>query len=80
MPFLAAVNSFTTSVKVWNKIHFGNIFRRKDKLHAKLKGIQMVLSHHPNEFLVELEKTLRLEFAKVSKLKEEFWAMKSHIN
>lgn len=80
VPLPATVNSFTTSVKVWNKTHFGNIFNRKDKLCAKLKGIQMVLSHHPNEFLVELEKNLGLEFAEVSKLEEEFWAMKSRIN
>lgn len=79
-PLPAAVNSFTTSVKVWNKTHFGNIFSRKDKLHARLKGVQMAVSHYPNEFLVELEKALRLEFTEVFKLEEEFWAMKSHIN
>lgn len=80
VPLPAAVNSFTTSAKMWNKTVFRNIFRRKEKLRARLKGIQMTLSHHPTDFLVRLEKTLRVEFVEVFELEEEFWAMKSRIN
>lgn len=46
---------------------------------ARLKEIQVVLSSNPNSFLVNLERELRAEFAEISKLEEEFWALKSQI-
>ena len=39
----------------------------------------MALSPTPNNFLVDLEKELKAELSTVSKLEEEFWAMKSRI-
>ena len=58
---------------------FGNLFHRKNRILARLKGVQIGLSNGPNEFLVHLETELRTELAKVSALEEEYWAMKSRI-
>ena len=58
---------------------FGNLFHRKRRITARLKGIQEKLSIRPNNFLVELEKNLRVEYAKVIRMEEEFWAMKAWI-
>lgn len=74
-----AVSKFTVQAKIWNKNVFGNLFRRKKRVTARLKGIQVALAANPNDFLVKLERDLRSEFAEVSKLKEEFWALKSWI-
>lgn len=39
----------------------------------------MALASRPNYFLVELEKRLISEYADLSKIEEEFWAMKSRV-
>ena len=70
---------FTDKAKVWNRDVFGNLFHRKKCTLARLRGAQIALSNNPNNFLSWLEQELRTELAKVSKLEEEFWAMKSHI-
>ncbi|XP_075633611.1 uncharacterized protein LOC142606095 [Castanea sativa] len=75
----SAVAIFVDKVKIWNKNIFGNLFHRKKRLLARLRGIQVALSTHPNNFLVELERQLRSEFHDISKIEEEFWAMKSRI-
>lgn len=76
-----AIDQFSSKAKVWNKDHFGNIFLKKKKiLRAKLKGIQVALASRPNYFLVELEKRIIGEYADLSKIEEEFWAMKSRVN
>lgn len=49
------------------------------RLLARIKGVQKCLSLRPNSFLINLEGKLRLEFAEVTKLEEEFWAMKARI-
>ncbi|XP_075670257.1 uncharacterized protein LOC142640029 [Castanea sativa] len=63
----------------WNRTQFGNLFQRKNRILARLKGIQKSLAMNPNSFLVKLENNLQVEFAEVSNLEEEFWAMKAKI-
>lgn len=58
---------------------FGNLFHRKKRILARLKGIQECLSQKPNSFLIDLEGKFRLEYAEVAKLEEEFWAIKARI-
>ena len=74
-----ALSSFTNKARSWNKNHFGNLFHRKKRIQARLKGIQNSLLISPNSFLVELKGKLRLEYAEVAKLEEEYWAMKARI-
>ncbi|XP_075654120.1 uncharacterized protein LOC142624437 [Castanea sativa] len=74
-----AQSNFTVKANAWNKTEFGNLFHRKRRLVARLKGIQENLSIQPNNFLVDLERKLRIDYAEVIKLEEEFWAMKARI-
>ena len=73
------MRSFFEKANSWNSTHFGNLFQRKKRILARLKGIQESLAVCPNDHLINLEKMLRNDFAKVAKLEEEFWAMKSRI-
>lgn len=66
-------------MKEWNKNFFRNLFYQKKRVIAKLKGVQLALSRNANDFLVGLKKDLRAELNEVSKLEEEFWAMKARI-
>ena len=76
---MQAQSSFTAKANAWNKIEFGNLFHRKRRILARLRGIQENLSFRPNDFLVDLERKLQIEYAEVTKLEEEFWAMKARI-
>ena len=73
------MTTFAEKVRVWNKKVFGNLFHRKKRVVARIRGIQAAFSTNPSHFLVGLERDLRLDFTEISKLEEEFWAMKSRI-
>ena len=73
------MTNFVAKAKEWNKNHVGNIFHRKQRLGARLKGIQSTLADRPSSSFIELEKGLRAEYLEVLRLEEEFWSMKSHI-
>lgn len=77
---LSAVTSFPTKAKEWNKEHFGNLFLRKRRIGARLKGIQSALANRPNRFLINLERELRSDYAEVLRIEEEFWTMKSRMS
>ena len=74
-----AKSTFIEKANAWDRAEFRNLFHRKRRILARIKGIQENLLVRPNNFLVDLERKLRLEYAKVAKLEEEFWAMKTHI-
>ncbi|XP_030958287.1 uncharacterized protein LOC115980148 [Quercus lobata] len=74
------LQKFTEVVKRWNKEIFGNIFQRKARIEARLKGIQKALAYGPSRFLIRLEKQLSEEYWEVSQQEEEFWSVKSWYN
>ncbi|XP_030924616.1 uncharacterized protein LOC115951580 [Quercus lobata] len=78
--FKANVDSFTNNVKVWNKEIFGNIFHRKHRVEARLRGIQNNIANGPNDFLLNLENQLRKEYFEILAQEEEFWSVKSRYN
>lgn len=45
---------FSTRARVWNDQVFGNVFKKKKRVLARLKGIQEAMSNKPSRFLVEL--------------------------
>ena len=73
------LSNFSNKANIWNRTIFGNLFHKRRRLSVRLKGIQESLSFRPNDFLVELDRNLRLEYAEVVRLEEEFWAMKARI-
>ena len=77
---LSTLEVFTSLVTAWNKNTFGNIFNRKNRILARMNGLQHSLSSNPSASLVSLEKSLREEYSTILKLEEDFWALKSRIN
>ncbi|XP_075665949.1 uncharacterized protein LOC142635725 [Castanea sativa] len=75
-----AIQSFTNSAEQWNREVFGNFFSHRKKIEARLNGVQMALANRPNNFLVELERSMRKEYVDVKELIDEFWAMKARVN
>ena len=70
---------FTSLVTNWNKLNFGNIFKKKRRVLARIRGVQTALALHPTEANVRLDRALREELSLTLKLEEEFWALKSRV-
>lgn len=54
MPYAQAASNFTSKVAVWNREIFGNIFKRKKELLARLGGVQKALENRPLSSLYRL--------------------------
>ena len=74
------VEKFTRDVISWNKDVFGNIFHKKNRVEARLRGVQASIAHRPSEALFRLENQLQREFLDILKQEEEFWSVKSRYN
>ena len=71
-PLKLNVEKLTTDVKNWNREVFGDIFQRKKRLEARLRGIQTRIAERPNSHLLNLESHLRKEYFEVLQYEEEF--------
>jgi hypothetical protein len=65
LPLESNVIEFIKAVVKWNKDVFGNILWKKQNLVARLRGIQCGLASAPNDFLVNLERKLILEYLSI---------------
>jgi len=62
---------------IFNKFTFGNIFRNKRKILARLVRVQNCLDEQPTDSLAMLEKHLWKEYNMVLQQEELFWYQKS---
>lgn len=74
------IKSFALAASYWNKEVFGNIFHKKARLEAKLRGIQQAMGIHLDAFLVNLEGQIKEEYLRVLNYEADFWATKSKYN
>lgn len=61
----------------WDRETFGNIFKKKAKLMARLEGIQRALSNNPHAGLIKLRRKLQEELEAVLYQEEMWWFQKS---
>ncbi|XP_074265314.1 uncharacterized protein LOC141587744 [Silene latifolia] len=64
----------------WNKEVFGNIFRKKRELMARIEGCQRILSVQRATNLIKLEVKLRRELDEVLEREKLLWYQKSRVD
>lgn len=69
----------TSNIIDWNKNHFGNLFWKKHRLLARLRGIRLALSCKPSTFLYSLENQLIQDYNHTLHQEFLFWQLKSRI-
>lgn len=69
---LEAIQDFTLLIKRWNKESFGNIFKQKNQLTARLAGIQKSPHYPTSDFLQTLEKDLIRQYNQILAQDEDF--------
>ena len=72
-----SVKEFIGKIDHWNKNEFGNIFKWKKKILARLNGIQKALESHHSDNLVKLETQLSKELNDILNQEELLWLQKS---
>ncbi|KAH9772083.1 reverse transcriptase domain-containing protein [Citrus sinensis] len=77
MPYAQAASRFTSKVTTWNREVFGNIFKRKNELLARLGGVQKALENRPLGSLYRLEMKLKKKLEEVLSQDELLWYQKS---
>ncbi|GLU09451.1 hypothetical protein SLE2022_263130 [Rubroshorea leprosula] len=74
-----AISSVRSACMNWSKSEFGDLFRRKRLLKARLTGIQNSPYYTYLQFLQDLETELLDEYHRVLHAEELFWCQKSHV-
>lgn len=74
------MSEFVDRVKKWNVEVFGNLFAKKRRVLARLKGTQKAIAENPNDFLLNLENKLLSKYSLILMQEEEYWALKSRLN
>ena len=77
--FPRRLDALTENIQSWNKNHFGNLFHRKTRLLARLRGIQVALASNPSPFLYSLEHHLTQKNNTTLHQEYLFWRLKSRI-
>ncbi|KAL4320218.1 hypothetical protein GQ457_18G015180 [Hibiscus cannabinus] len=80
MDYCGSVARFQDQSRRWNMDVFGHIEKRKNKLLARIKGVERALDVSYRQSLVELEETLHRELDIVLEQEESLWLQKSRIN
>ncbi|KAK9689451.1 hypothetical protein RND81_09G059800 [Saponaria officinalis] len=71
--FPSRLNALSTSLQNWNENVFGNIFRKKKSLMARIEGCQKKPSTVKEKRLIALEATLRRGLDKILEQEEIYW-------
>ncbi|XP_057428997.1 uncharacterized protein LOC130722320 [Lotus japonicus] len=74
------ITNCTETLMEWNKLVFGDIFRTKKRLLARMEGIQKKIVQNPNPFLMKLRKRLWTDYETILRSEELYWAQQAKIN
>ncbi|XP_056692196.1 uncharacterized protein [Spinacia oleracea] len=78
--FIQGRDKFLRTVHSWNYNIFGNLRNQKRNILARINGIQISLSKHYSQFLVNLEARLLEDLNDIYKKERIIWAQKAGIN
>ncbi|XP_074292612.1 uncharacterized protein LOC141619495 [Silene latifolia] len=76
---VSQLSNLSTKLTNWNETVFGNIFRQKRELKARIAGCQRELSLNRQRHLIKLESKLRKELEEVLEREELLWYQKSRV-
>ena len=77
IPFSQNISRLTTALYDWNNDKFGNVFKRKRNLWARLGGVQRKLTEKRSWRLIKLERKLQKDLEITLQEEELIWYQKS---
>ena len=79
LALVPALQHLAGDLQKWNKKVFGNLFRRRRQIWARLNGVHKKLADGSGKHLLKLEVKLRRELDDVLNQIETFWFQKSRM-
>jgi len=76
-PLVPKLSHLASNLSTWNKEVFGNLFKRKRTLWARIEGLQRRLNMGAPRYLLKLERKLRLELNQTLAQIAMLWFQKS---
>ncbi|KAK9169574.1 hypothetical protein Syun_001714 [Stephania yunnanensis] len=77
-PLHEALTLFSDQATKWNREVFGNIFHRKRRILARLRGIQKAFETHISGNLLLLDKELRIELENILLQEDLLWHQRAN--
>ncbi|KAL2940377.1 hypothetical protein RDABS01_028829 [Bienertia sinuspersici] len=77
---MPALSKLSSDLQGWNRNVFGNVFKQKRTLLARIAGIQKKLAGKTDRGLIKLEARLRRDLDEVLDREELIWYQKSKID
>ncbi|KAL2936882.1 LINE-1 retrotransposable element ORF2 protein, partial [Bienertia sinuspersici] len=72
-----SLDHLSQTLITWNNNSFGNIFQRKKRVLARIRGVYNALTERPSsQFHLNLEKSFQTELNEILELEETFWLSK----
>ncbi|GMI87106.1 hypothetical protein HRI_002379900 [Hibiscus trionum] len=71
------LTDFQNCSRRWNREVFGHIGQRKNQLLARIRGVEIAIERNQTPFLLDLERSLKVELFEVLKQEESLWFQKS---
>ncbi|XP_021748569.1 uncharacterized protein LOC110714370 [Chenopodium quinoa] len=79
-PLMPALSKLSSDLQNWNREVFGNIFKQKRSLLARIGGVQKILATRVDRGLLKLEAKLRRKLDEILSREETLWYQKSRID
>lgn len=80
LDLVSKLKALKHSCQLWNQRVFVNIFHRKFRCLARLRGVQQALQSRPSRRLELLEESLCIELEAILEQEETFWHKKSRVS
>lgn len=78
--FPSVSNHLKTNVTCWSSLTFGDVFKNKKILLARIYGIRNFGAYPHNFFLQQLERDIIRDYNNILQIEEDHWIMRSRIN
>ena len=77
--FPRRLDFLTEQIRAQNKYNFGNLFQCKNRILARLRGLQVALTRKPSAFLYLLKQQLTQKYNAILQQENLYWQLKSRI-
>lgn len=78
--YTEASSKFLSNIKEWKTKNFGDIYRKKKNILARLEGIQNYANYTTSPFLKQLENTLQIDYNNILRIEDDFWKLRARIS
>lgn len=78
--YTLASSKFRDNIKEWKFLNFGDTYKKKKNILARLRGIQNSANYITRKFLKELEINLQIDYKNILRIEDDYWKLRARIS